>query len=165
MNNKIERYYNEKGELGVLIGKSIRDYLNLDSPEAFIFGYANGDGDFNLNIDKRIIEYYLTNPSVEEFMNYIIDKLNYQNSDSAINCILRTCSCGYSKIELNDIVLTDECEEKRFKNLRIQEILELKFVKKGIFFTIMTEPEFGCECIEYEWQHICKFGNKDIVKA
>lgn len=158
MINKQERYYNEKGELGVLIGKS---ELFLESERetygSFLFGYTPGHSDLNINIDKKIIEYYLSNPTVGAFMDFIINNLKYSNDDY----ILRTETMyGYSEVRLNEKVKT-EFEDKNIKDLKIQEILDLFFITKDTLFTIESE---ACEN-EYFSQYIREFNETQIIKA
>ena len=74
-----EKYYNENGDLGVLIS----------------YGYGAGWStwnDINIAFDKRVIEKYLEKPSSDEMKEYL-NTIGYKN----------TFMGGYSDLELEFI--------------------------------------------------------------
>ena len=63
----MEKYYNEKGEVGVLI-----------SP-GWGAGWSTWYDNYAIAFDKRIIEYWLHNNPSEEQMKYFLNSIGYTN--------------------------------------------------------------------------------------
>ncbi len=126
---KNEVFYNEKGEMGVLIGR-----YDIYSMDPIFYGFtenASSNGGLKVNIDKRIIDYYLINPTVEDFVNYI-KTLGYDIENIFYYLRMR----GSFDIDITSETVNYHNEEVLLKDLKIKYILHLKFVQPKNYFTI-----------------------------